>query len=72
VSCISQFMTLMPGDISSTGTPAGVGLGCKPPRYLKPGDVRELGIEGLGTQRHRAVAAAESSQPGGDLARRRS
>lgn len=51
VSYISQFMTLLPGDIISTGTPAGVGLGFKPPIYLKTGDVIELGIEGLGEQR---------------------
>lgn len=56
VSYISQFMTLLPGDIISTGTPFGVGLGLKPPRYLKPGDVIELGIEGLGTARQVAVA----------------
>lgn len=56
VSYISQFMTLLPGDVISTGTPAGVGLGLKPPRYVKPGDVIELGIEGLGQQRQRAVA----------------
>ena len=49
VSYISQFMTLLPGDIISTGTPAGVGLGFDPPRYLKKGDVVELGIDGLGT-----------------------
>ncbi|AQG78094.1 fumarylacetoacetate hydrolase family protein [Spirosoma montaniterrae] len=55
VSYISQFMTLLPGDVISTGTPAGVGLGLKPPRYLKPGDVVELGIEGLGEQRQVAV-----------------
>jgi 2,4-diketo-3-deoxy-L-fuconate hydrolase len=51
VSYISQFMTLLPGDIISTGTPAGVGLGFKPPLFVKPGDVIELGIEGLGEQR---------------------
>jgi 2,4-diketo-3-deoxy-L-fuconate hydrolase len=51
ISYISQFMTLEPGDIISTGTPAGVGLGFKPPQYLKAGDVVELGIEGLGEQR---------------------
>ena len=51
VSYISQFMTLLPGDIISTGTPAGVGLGFKPPIFIKPGDVIELGIEGLGEQR---------------------
>lgn len=57
VSYVSDFMTLVPGDIISTGTPAGVGLGMKPePRYLKPGDVVELGIDGLGTQRQRIVA----------------
>lgn len=56
VSYISQFMTLLPGDVISTGTPAGVGLGMKPPRFLKPGDVIELGIEGLGSSRQHARA----------------
>jgi 2,4-didehydro-3-deoxy-L-rhamnonate hydrolase len=56
VSYISQFMTLLPGDVISTGTPAGVGLGMKPPQYLVPGDVVELGIEGLG-QSHQQVIA---------------
>jgi 2,4-didehydro-3-deoxy-L-rhamnonate hydrolase len=56
ISYISQFMTLLPGDIISTGTPSGVGLGLNPPRYLKPGDVVELGIDGLGTQKQKAVA----------------
>lgn len=56
VSYLSQFMSLMPGDIISTGTPPGVGLGMKPPRYLKPGDVVELGIEGLGSSRQVAKA----------------
>jgi 2,4-diketo-3-deoxy-L-fuconate hydrolase len=56
VSYVSQFMTLLPGDVISTGTPAGVGLGLKPPRYLKPGDIVELGIDGLGEQRQCAVA----------------
>jgi 2,4-didehydro-3-deoxy-L-rhamnonate hydrolase len=51
ISYISQFMTLLPGDVISTGTPAGVGLGFKPPVFVKPGDVIELGIEGLGEQR---------------------
>lgn len=51
VSYVSQFMTLLPGDVISTGTPAGVGLGFKPPVYLKEGDVVELGIDGLGTSR---------------------
>jgi 2,4-diketo-3-deoxy-L-fuconate hydrolase len=49
ISYVSQFMTLLPGDVISTGTPAGVGLGFKPPVYLKAGDVVELGIDGLGT-----------------------
>ena len=51
VSYLSRFMTLEPGDIISTGTPPGVGMGFTPPRYLKPGDVVELGIEGLGHQK---------------------
>ncbi len=51
VSYLSRFMSLQPGDIISTGTPPGVGMGHKPPVYLKPGDMMELGIEGLGTQR---------------------
>ena len=51
VSYISQFMTLQPGDVISTGTPPGVGLGQKPPVYLKAGDVMRLGIAGLGEQR---------------------
>jgi 2,4-diketo-3-deoxy-L-fuconate hydrolase len=57
VSYISRYMTLMPGDIISTGTPAGVGLGQRPPSYLNVGDVVELGIDGLGRQRQRMVAA---------------
>ena len=56
VSHISQFMTLLPGDIISTGTPFGVGLGLTPPKYLKPGDVVELGIEGLGTSKQEVKA----------------
>lgn len=56
VSYLSNFMTLLPGDVISTGTPAGVGLGFKPPVYLKPDDVVELGIEGLGEQKQTAVA----------------
>ncbi|MGV3509215.1 MAG: fumarylacetoacetate hydrolase family protein [Sphingobacteriaceae bacterium] len=56
VSYLSQFMTLLPGDVISTGTPAGVGLGFKPPVYLKPGDVVELGIDGLGTSTQKVVA----------------
>lgn len=54
---ISEFMTLLPGDVISTGTPAGVGLSLDPPAYLQPGDVVELGIDGLGSQRRRVVAA---------------
>ncbi len=54
---ISQFMTLEPGDLISTGTPPGVGLGMKPPVYLKPGDVVELEIEGLGRQRQECIQA---------------
>ncbi|MCB0658232.1 MAG: fumarylacetoacetate hydrolase family protein [Saprospiraceae bacterium] len=56
IAYISQFMTLLPGDMISTGTPAGVGLGLKPQRYLVPGDVVTLGIEGLGQSTQRAVA----------------
>ena len=56
ISYISQFMTLLPGDIISTGTPAGVGLGFDPPVYLKPGDVVELGIDGLGVSRQTLTA----------------
>jgi 2-keto-4-pentenoate hydratase/2-oxohepta-3-ene-1,7-dioic acid hydratase in catechol pathway len=55
VSYISQFMTLLPGDIISTGTPFGVGLGLTPPRYLQDGDVVELGIEGLGVSKQTCV-----------------
>jgi 2-keto-4-pentenoate hydratase/2-oxohepta-3-ene-1,7-dioic acid hydratase in catechol pathway len=54
VSYLSQFMTLLPGDVISTGTPAGVGLGFKPPEYLKAGDTIELGIDGLGVQKQTA------------------
>ncbi len=56
VSYLSRFMTLMPGDIITTGTPSGVGLGCVPPQFLKPGDVIRLGIEGLGEQRQEVIA----------------
>ena len=56
VSYLSRFMTLHPGDVISTGTPPGVGLGMKPPRYLKAGDVVELSIAGLGTQRQDVIA----------------
>ncbi|GGL60017.1 fumarylacetoacetate hydrolase family protein [Wenxinia marina] len=56
VSYLSQFMSLQPGDVISTGTPPGVGSGMKPQRFLKAGDVMELGIEGLGSQRQEVVA----------------
>ena len=56
VSYISQFMTLLPGDVISTGTPFGVGLGLNPPRYLKNGDVIELGIDGLGVSKQTCKA----------------
>ena len=59
ISYLSQFMTLLPGDIISTGTPAGVGLGFKPPVYLKPGDVVELGIDGLGISKQTVIAYAK-------------
>ena len=59
VSYVSQFMTLLPGDIITTGTPPGVGLGMKPPKYLNVGDVVTLGIKGLGEQRQRIVAYPE-------------
>ena len=58
VSALSEFMTLRPGDVVSTGTPPGVGLGLKPPRFLKVGDVVEWGVTGLGTAKHRVVASA--------------
>jgi 2-keto-4-pentenoate hydratase/2-oxohepta-3-ene-1,7-dioic acid hydratase in catechol pathway len=56
VSYVSQFMTLEPGDVITTGTPPGVGLGMKPPLYLKKGDVMTLGIDGLGEQHQDVVA----------------
>ena len=56
VSYISRFMTLVPGDVISTGTPPGVGLGMKPPKFLKAGDDMRLSIEGLGEQRQKVVA----------------
>lgn len=56
ISYISKYMTLLPGDLISTGTPFGVGLGFDPPRFIKPGDTIELGIEGLGTSRQKARA----------------
>lgn len=59
VSYLSQFMSLMPGDVISTGTPPGVGMGQNPQQYLRPGDIVELGIEGLGQQRQTAIADPE-------------
>ena len=61
VSYLSQFMSLQPGDIISTGTPAGVGLGFKPPQYLRAGDVVSLGIDGLGDSEQRVKASAHES-----------
>jgi len=60
VSYLSQFMTLLPGDIISTGTPHGVGLGFNPPIYLKAGDIVELGIDGLGTSKQQLIAYAKN------------
>lgn len=57
VSYMSQFMKLLPGDLIATGTPSGVGLGMKPPRYLQPGEVMEAEVHGLGRQRQVAVTA---------------
>jgi ureidoglycolate lyase len=56
VSYLSHFMSLHPGDVITTGTPPGVGLGLKPPLFLKPGDVMRLGVEGLGVQEQAVVA----------------
>jgi 2-keto-4-pentenoate hydratase/2-oxohepta-3-ene-1,7-dioic acid hydratase in catechol pathway len=56
VSYVSQFMTLLPGDVIPTGTPSGVAMGFKPPRFLKPGDRVRLSVEGLGEQNQRLVA----------------
>ncbi|MET0462962.1 MAG: fumarylacetoacetate hydrolase family protein [Chitinophagaceae bacterium] len=60
IAYVSRFMTLLPGDVISTGTPAGVGLGFNPPVYLKPGDVVELGIDGLGESKQTCVAYAKN------------
>ena len=57
VSYISQFMSLQPGDLISTGTPPGVGMGMKPQTFLKEGDVMELGVEGLGSQKQKTISA---------------
>lgn len=61
ISYISEFMTLMPGDVIITGTPPGVGAGRKPPRFLAPGDVMTLGVEGLGEQRQDVIAYSKSN-----------
>jgi 2,4-diketo-3-deoxy-L-fuconate hydrolase len=53
---LSQFMTLLPGDVIATGTPSGIGMALKPPVFLKPGDVMEVAVEGLGVQRQEVVA----------------
>jgi 2,4-diketo-3-deoxy-L-fuconate hydrolase len=60
VAYVSEFMTLLPGDVISTGTPPGVGLGMKPPQFLKAGDVVELGIDGLGESRQHVVGYGEA------------
>ena len=59
VTYISQFMTLEAGDIITTGTPSGVGMGMKPPQYLKAGDVVTLGVGGLGEQRQQVAAPSK-------------
>ena len=61
VSYVSQHVLLQPGDVITTGTPPGVGLGMKPERFLKPGDVMELGVEGLGTQKQTVIAFSDST-----------
>jgi 2-keto-4-pentenoate hydratase/2-oxohepta-3-ene-1,7-dioic acid hydratase in catechol pathway len=63
IAYLSRFMSLRPGDLVSTGTPAGVGHGARPPRYLVPGDVVEMGITGLGTQRHVVRAWGGAARP---------
>ena len=62
VSYVSHFMTLQPGDVITTGTPPGVGMGKKPPRFLKPGDKMRLGIAGLGEQQQTCVAWEQAAQ----------
>ena len=63
VSYVSHFMTLLPGDVIPTGTPSGVGMGFKPPKFLKPGDRMRLSVEGLGEQNQRLVAFSEIGCP---------
>ena len=65
IAYLSGFMSLQPGDLVSTGTPAGVGHGARPPRYLEPGSVVEMGIAGLGTQRHEVVGWEAQAARGG-------
>jgi 2,4-diketo-3-deoxy-L-fuconate hydrolase len=65
ISYISRYMTLAPGDVMSTGTPSGVGLGQKPPVYPRPGDFIDVHIERLGCQRQRVVAAIWDTSPSG-------
>nr|WP_294795303.1 fumarylacetoacetate hydrolase family protein [uncultured Mucilaginibacter sp.] len=60
VAYVSKFMTLLPGDVITTGTPAGVAMGLKPPAYLQPGDVMELGIDGLGTSKQTVKAYSKA------------
>jgi len=60
ISYVSKFMTLLPGDVITTGTPAGVAMGLKPPVYLQPGDVMELGIDGLGTSKQTVKAYSKA------------
>ena len=67
VSYISRYMTLAPGDVISTGTPAGVGLGQRPPVYLRPGDVIDVQIERLGSQRQRVIPATPNHRQQADL-----
>ncbi|MNT40813.1 Ureidoglycolate lyase [compost metagenome] len=59
VSYVSRFMTLLPGDLIATGTPPGVGMGFKPPRFLKAGDTMRLGVDGLGEQTQQVVPYGE-------------
>jgi 2,4-diketo-3-deoxy-L-fuconate hydrolase len=61
VSYISEFMTLLPGDLIATGTPPGVGMGQKPPTFLQPGDVIELSIDGLGRARQTVRAWTDAA-----------
>jgi 2-keto-4-pentenoate hydratase/2-oxohepta-3-ene-1,7-dioic acid hydratase in catechol pathway len=61
VSYISHFLVLEPGDVITTGTPPGVGMGMKPPKFLKAGDIMELGIDGLGKQRQEVIAWSKAA-----------